>query len=577
MFKDIIPIFESKYNKEGKDRIITDDYVLKPGRYILIKKDQIEDLIVTGNKKELETERLHPLYKFFSELDYNSSLISMNKSIDISKQVHSNNIYSFFFKIEKKSNITQDIITGYYNILKNPYLKYTKNLQKEMYKAVEEKIGYIDIDKVDKIENYIKENLDKLIETYPLEKGYFKIFFDVPVEEYIKEGSRYFLSNIYNVVDYNTKIDNQLYGIPGVNLGCNQDKPNLKHRGKAPFLLPLEDALIQKKISDYLGNCASNQKYNIYIDIDNKNIYALTNQEGLNQEKVEGSFKGIYLRIQKSTELEIIDYSIISNFKSNIKNLKIEDYIGRDIKNYKFLIQRIETLKQLELLVDEKFFNKFMVNSYFRNPEKLSNATIKQALINNKEALFTWFYKGDSTRFKNSYKKFTLDLIYNAIENNNLIHAIERFNVRMSLTKYFGGAIVNLYEVRDKLTKELDENERFKFSSDDNYSFAVGQLASYLTSQSQASEKTFSLGMPILKARYKNIINTELSRLFNKYGYRISQNNRRFNKLYVAILDYNPSSINQDMLLAGYMMNNLIYTKNKGVQYTEECIIKEEM
>lgn len=563
MFKDILPTFKEKYNRDGKDRLITDDYILKSGVYILIGDNYKESMIISGNKKNLESEKMHPLYKKICELDYNSSLLTMNKPIDPTKQIHSNNYYSFFFKIENKEKINKNVIDGYYKILKNPHLKYTKSLQKQMYKSVEEKLGLVEIEKIEKIQNYINENIDNIINECSIEKGYVKIFFDAPIEEYLKEGNRYFLSNIYNVVDYNTLINDELYGIPGVNLGCNSDKPNLKFRGGAPFLLSLEDALMQKKLSDYLSNQAANQKYNIYIskdDIESKS----------NKEEIETNFQGIYLRVQKVKELEIIDYSVISNFEPILENFKLKDYVFKELKNHKFTQRDIRELKKLELLIDETYFNSFLINSYFSEPKKLSNPTIKQALMNNKEALFTWFYKGDSSRFKSVYKKFTLDLIYDAVERNNFIRAIDRFNLRMSLMKYFGGTVVDFYQLKKDLLNKIKTEEEFKFSSDEEYYIGVGQLASYMTKQSQASEKTFSLGMPIIKAKHKNIIDTELRRLMHKYGYKIYESNNKFKKLYVATLNYNPTSLNQDATLAGYMMDNIMFIKKDDTTKEEK-------
>lgn len=573
MFKDILPIFKEIYEREGryrdKDELITDDYILKTGEYILIGDNNIQKMIISGNKKKLEEEQIDPLYNKFCKLDYNSSLLTMNKSIDKTKQIHSNNFYSFFFKIENKDKLTKEVIDGYYKILKNPYLKYTKPLQKQMYKSVEEKLGTVDIEKLEKLESYIKENIDTIINECSIGKGYVKIFFDEPISEYEREGNRYFLSNIYNVVDYNTLIDEELYGIPGFNLGCNSDKPNLKHRGSAPFLLSLEDALMQKKLADFLSNQAANQKYNVYIgehiDEGKYDIKAYSNKE-----EVASSFTGVYLRVQKIKELEIIDYSIISNFNPILKSFDIKDYIVRDMGKYQFTQQKVRKLKDLETIIDKNFFNSFLVNSYFSDPKKLNNPKIKQALISNREALFDWFYKGDSTRVKGSYEKFTIDLIYNSIENSNEIAAIERFNLRMSLKKYFGGSIVNLYELKEELLNRLDKTTEFSFFNDDEYCMGVGQLAAYLTQQSQASEKTFSLGMPVLKAKNRNIVNTELKRLFEKYGYRISQSNKRFNNLFVAILDYRPKTINSELILAGYMMNNIMFNK-------KEVTTKEEL
>ena len=56
-----------------------------------------------------------------SFLDYYSKLIEMNKPVDSTKQIHSNNFYAFFVKKESlEKKLTAESISGYYEVLKNP-------------------------------------------------------------------------------------------------------------------------------------------------------------------------------------------------------------------------------------------------------------------------------------------------------------------------------------------------------------------------------------------------------------------------------------------------------------------------
>ena len=96
--------------------------------------------------------------------DYYSGLIDMNKPIDGKKIIHSNNYLSFFVKKDSFVNgkLTNEVIENYYNVLRNPRLKYSKPKAKALYNLVEEDIGTVDEEKLTKIEEWIKKNIFEL-------------------------------------------------------------------------------------------------------------------------------------------------------------------------------------------------------------------------------------------------------------------------------------------------------------------------------------------------------------------------------------------------------------------------------
>ena len=95
MNKDLIDIFNVQYNAKG-EKLITDNYTLADGTYIMVNTD--------GNikyQKEFD-KKVSQIIEFeeFITRDYLSKYLESNKSIEKSKLIHSNNYMSFFIKKE---------------------------------------------------------------------------------------------------------------------------------------------------------------------------------------------------------------------------------------------------------------------------------------------------------------------------------------------------------------------------------------------------------------------------------------------------------------------------------------------
>lgn len=58
--------------------------------------------------------------------------------------------------------------------------------------------------------------------------------------------------------------------------------------------------------------------------------------------------------------------------------------------------------------------------------------------------------------------------------------------------------------------------------------------------------------------------------MYIKYNYDISSNGKRFNNMYAMISIYEAEgNVNSDMILAGYLCNNLIYEKSTDKEKEE--------
>ena len=148
-----------------------------------------------------------------------------------------------------------------------------------------------------------------------------------------------------------------------------------------------------------------------------------------------------------------------------------------------------------------------------------------------------------------------------------MARAIDQFNVRSALIGYFKGGedmADKLKTLNDKLRVKINDKNTGFIESDDEYFFAVGQVANYLLSLNKSSKKTHSMVNPILNCKSSEKLKVEIEKIFRKYNYAIDRNNKRFNNLSAMVLGYEAEgNINEDILVAGYLYSNLIYEKKE--------------
>lgn len=581
MLKDCIDIFERKYSSAG-DALITDNYTLDPGTYILVNMDGqiIDQKDVVRNK----FERIG--FDDFIERDYLSKLLDMNKPIDGKKVIHSNNYLSFWIKKDNlqpdnngNAKLSLDIVNNYYAILKNPRLKYTKK-SLELYDDLETSIGSPDLQILEFCKSWITEHIFSFIDDPQIkfDKTYLKIFFLADLNLYHQESQRYFLPNIYNTTDYNILINNQIFGLPNNNMGMNAKKPYLENKtrikSKVPYLLSTNDVYIQKKFFDYLYNYANQGKTNVYFSTDSDDpdpIYPYESSQAHSK-----NFNGYFLRIQKGKELEIRDYDLIASYSPNLDHFVIHQAIPIPKDAHSDLTYEDNlNLKSVEHLINSTFFRKFLTTNYFieAGDIRLNDFRVKEELLRCRNGFFTWFYKGDSRTIKNLFPKSSHELIKNSISNGHFIKAIEQFNVRDGFITYFKGGTSmadQLNPIRKVLRKKINSTGDHSIESDLEYFYAVGQIANYYLSKTKSNQPVYSTINPVINCKTDEKLKDLIKRLFLKYNYAI-QPSRRFGNLQSMIFSYIPDSpIDSVTLIAGYLSPNLLYESNKETKTQEE-------
>lgn len=571
MLQDCLDIFKKQYNKYG-DKLIIDNYTPADGKYLILSFDNdnftIDELDIKYDKKTGKIQGKENFYfNKICNFDYNSKLIDMNKPMDNKKIIQSNNYLSFFIKKESLSNgkLTEEIIDNYYKTLSNPYLKYTKPKAKEIYKSVEEQLEYIDQELLNKMKNWINDNIFKLNELGIdiSGKDYLKIFVDVPVEKYQDEGKRYLIPNIYNSNDFNEKIEGKLYGLPNNNMNLNSKKPYLENKSrklKVPYLVDEDEILIQKKFFDFLMNCATQGRVNIYIDEDK--IKALKNGE-----LIDSDFQGIYMRIKKGKELEIQSYDEVTSYKYKLKKYIIfKDLLDlSDEKKIDIGYGTYTDRRDVQNIIHNVMFFKYLINNYFTESGDISikDSAIKRNLLISRDAIFNYIYKGNENGVYDVLNKVSSNLIKNSILNGYIVKASHQFNLRCALEEYFnGGKNMGdiIQELKNNLRVKINSANTDTFVSDKEYYFAVGQFVNYLLSKSKGKNKSHSLANPFINARNNTVIKEKLRNLYKRYNYDIDMYGKRIKNIYAMIVSYEPEgNVDQDMIIAGYLHSNLIY------------------
>lgn len=594
MIKEYLEVFE-KWIAEKGIRVITDAYIPKNGVYRLIQITEsgfeiLSTLEISYDKKnDYVSGSEHADYRFIVELDYYSKLLEMNKPIDSSKAIHTNNYFSFAVRNEniQTNKLKQQIIENYYQVLKNPEKKYQdKKNAYPLYKSIEEEIGRPDIDLIEKIEKYVLEekwrdgiNLDKLDK-----KDYIKIFFVFSDKEktkkcYERESRRYIIPNIYNNNDFNIFQEKEIFGLSNNNMNMNAKKPYLENKTRkisTPNLISQKQALLQNQMFDYFMAKVSRGKNCVYLinNDDEPEIRAYKNTE---EPKYLQS--GYYLRMKKEkNEVSIEQADIIVNYNPNLKKrFVLKDWIGLSEKvsekvkeNYENNISRLWQIKEI---LDSAFFEGKLRYSFDVEAKDLSfnnDDTIKQCFLLCREQLINWFWKGIDTYIYKPLDLATLRLIKNSIVKNKIFTAQHQFNVRWTILNYLNEdrkAGENMGQIRSSLREHINmaKNVDWEFSSDDEFAYAVGQAVSYLLMKSKKKEKDESCINTFLVAKNVDLIKEKLMQLYKKYNYSIIHNpENRFGKMAAAIIEYKPKEINSEMIMAGFVSSSLIYEKKNN-------------
>ena len=567
MLDDCLRIFKQEL-KDNRN-LVLDTIILADGDYVLVHGDGTYDVEKIKYSKRDHCLIEKPEDEIYDKLcfyDYQSQLVSMNKPQDPGKTIHSNNYLSLFVKKESFNNgkMNDKTIERYFKALKNPQDKY-KGKDLQMYNFVNDNISEIDQEKLLHNKQWLKEHIYNLEGVDYNEKDYLKIFFEVDDQLYIDEGNRYLLTKIFNCNDYNVYDDGTVYGLPNYNLQLNAKKPFLENKTrmhKIPYMVSLEDALLQKQFFDYLLNRVSTGKSNVYINEDNdKRIYCLDNIENIDK-----GFNGFYLKTKKGKELEIHYMDVVTDYKQYLNPLfDFENIIGAlDDECYREYKYRNE----VEKLINNILFSKYLINNYFTAPDDIksikADSVYKKNLLTCRNAIFAWTRAGRLDDIGYVLPKAALEVVINSIRKEYIKSAQKQLNLYFALNKYFNKQENGMEGIRESLRTKINSEHQNVIENDLEYSFAVGQIIYFLQTKSKAKKRTQDFINQFIIIRNDAILKNKLRQFYRRYNYEMTIEDKRFKNLYGMVELYlNVGKIDQGMLLAGYLGENLIYEKGE--------------
>ena len=598
MIKEPIETFKLMFKEYGDD-LIYETRVLKKGTYVIVDSDKenYEMFNIEGENDVVSPSK----YKELAKMDYLSSLITTDKSVDPKKTIHSNNYMTFFIKknhvissednkkrTKKKQSkdyqLVLNTVDRYYNAIQKIIPENDKKKADREILAVLKSSGTqlldIDMEKLEKNKSWIKENILKLKDNieYRDDDNYLKIFFIDSEDRYINESSRYMIPKLYNSNDYNTYVNDILYGLPGDNMQLNPKKPSLKQmtrKNYCPILLTLEDALIQYKFFSYLENLSSRGENVLYVNDEGFYTYEQIKDR-------RDSFNGYLLRLKRDKTLNLVDFKVLMGYKP--KQLKEKFNFENILEATEYEDSNIEygaktALFEIYSLVDEIIFYKMLKTNIFNDKIKIKNQDIKKLTELTRDNMFNWFYQGKEREGYMALKRIFVDILKNSIYQGYFNKAKTQFNLLYSLMLYYengGNSMPNtIKDVREQMIEKLnlncDKDEIQYIDNDEQYYYSVGQLVKYLLSLKNSSKVNQTEINSMLNSRNDKRLKSEVERLYKRYNHSKYINSKKFNALYAMVLSYNPNNSKQDSisLLAGFLGVSIL-KNNKNEENSNE-------
>ncbi len=554
MIYDILKVFQKQYEEKG-DKLILNNYILKDGLYVKIKKDESLEYFIFKNSKNEKVKEYcfkdlngninSTMYSWFKERDYYSGYLNSNKAFG-DKKIHNVNYLSLFIKYESfinsdtKKQLPGNAIEKLFNDFKT-YKKFNKKEEKEILKLFKNEIDSQNrLDDIDKKYNLIKKNIDTIIEVAKENniKNYIKIFFDEYIGRYKNESKFYYAIKIFNDIKYSKKIE-EIWGPSDSNMGLNSKKPFLESRTKnnpIPFLITDKNALMLKQFFDWL-------KFQSY-----KKNYPLNEKLFISKHLENG-------------EAIIDDFDFIPNKEELLsKSIYFKNYLmTRDGKR---LIEdnTIDLLWELEEKVDEIFYNNQLKNNYFNDVYNKLDKSFQNIIYITRTGMVNCFKKHDDRAFFQIVKKYGDDFIIEHIKHGRMLKAALSLNLKFSLLAYKGEIIMDITTMQEKIIKKL-ETSNYDNLKPEEFFYLSGQIVKYLIGQSEAHEKKGNLLEPFLRSNNAQKIKKDIEAIYFKYKHKVSLDYVKFNNALSLVMAYEGKdklSNNMDNFLVGALSDKIL-------------------
>jgi CRISPR-associated protein Csh1 len=607
MINDVYLRFKELYiQTDGK--ILSSKFALEKEHAICIKIDEdanvIEKLIVDKNVKKDD------LYDWFSIMNLKAKYLDSNKAVG-SKMIFSNSNLALFGRFDTFPMVTLESFKKLFDV--KPDLTNKKTIAKsQFYSDYKDKVIAIfqPSDAVYFVDEFIQKcdffnesdvkllseecfitevalsaYFKKLVEDYTCNEEQFftkerllyilsqlknefkeyahkqikvKIFRNKSVSEYQESEIKYLSNSLFTVEDESKKIGD--LGLPFLDNTLNASKPFMLHlntKYKITFPKSKNEALYIKYLDDYL----SIDKGIFYLEIEN-----FTTQD---KPFLNADFGQFIIMKKKNYELFEFLPSFISEFEKNpliLKNhlLLLKDKIPIDDK------QPFYEEYLLEDEINKLFFNKLKTNYLSEKIDKTEGKLVNLIFIV-RGICFSYFRKGQITgkEFYAKIANYITDMIlyhYEHADDSKIKFLVSEFlNLKISLNEYYKGEVMDIRSKLQALKEKISVNDYEKLSKED-FLLLSGQMAYYLVSQSESSNRTFRLVEHYLKAKNIKMLKNHLRNDLEKYKHKLNliSKTSKFKNAYSMLLAFEDnekiSHDDIDALLIGLMTDNIFYT-----------------
>ena len=130
----------------------------------------------------------------------------------------------------------------------------------------------------------------------------------------------------------------------------------------------------------------------------------------------------------------------------------------------------------------------------------------------------------------------------------------------------------NVIDTIDSVKEKVNGSDTPVSETVEEYSYAAGQLAKYLVKQSAAKDITFKEAAQVLDSKNVEGVTKAIGRLLKKYDHALSINYLKLNNMIsmVTNVTFSETKVNKDMLLAGFVGNNILFEKKQSDENKEE-------
>jgi CRISPR-associated protein Csh1 len=175
--------------------------------------------------------------------------------------------------------------------------------------------------------------------------------------------------------------------------------------------------------------------------------------------------------------------------------------------------------------------------------------------------------------FYNQIANILTDIIfyqYEHIEDDKKlrISMMEFLNLKLSMNKYYKGDDMDIQNELNLLNSKICVSN-YENLSKREFLLLAGQMAYYLISQSESSNRTFRLVEHYLKSKNVKMIKNHLRNDLEKYKHKIylTAKDSKFKNAYAMLLAFDSneklSHDEMDLLLIGLITENLFFMKKE--------------